>query len=275
MNKWRNSSFLLAFLLSGTMALAHFQLIVISKANFSISERGKQLISLIFTHPFEANAIMDMGKDIKNKLSRPVAFGVMTAKPESKPTQTDLLPALKEKKFSGKLGYQLDYQMKGIGDFVFYLDPAPYWEPAEDCYIKQITKVVVNKGSVATCWDTPVGLAAEIIPLDMPYALWTGNVFRGIVTRNGKPVANAEIEVEYLNHNFDGEKFTKEGRVKAPADCYVTQTIKSNDRGEFSYGIPKAGWWGFAAINLAPEMKKDGKQVELGAVLWVHAEDMK
>ena len=35
---------------------------------------------------------------------------------------------------------------------------------------------------------------------------------------------------------------------------------------------PNAGWWGFAALNTAPEtMTQDGeeKAVELGAVIWV------
>ncbi len=32
----------------------------------------------------------------------------------------------------------------------------------------------------------------EIIPLDKPYALWTGNVFRGVVTCKGEPVPDAE-----------------------------------------------------------------------------------
>ncbi len=30
-------------------------------------------------------------------------------------------------------------------------------------------------------WAEPVGLAAEILPLDKPYANWTGGIFRGIV----------------------------------------------------------------------------------------------
>ena len=29
----------------------------------------------------------------------------------------------------------------------------------------------------------------------------------------------------------------------------VTQTIKADPNGIFTYAAPKAGWWGFAALN--------------------------
>ena len=40
----------------------------------------------------------------------------------------------------------------------------------------------------------------------------------------------------------------------------------------FSYSVPWAGWWGFAALNTAAEKmdyKGSPKDVELGAVLWM------
>jgi cobalt/nickel transport protein len=43
----------------------------------------------------------------------------------------------------------------------------------------------------------------------------------------------------------------------------------------FSYSTPSAGWWGFAALNTAPEtvaFEGEEKAVELGAVIWVHFE---
>jgi cobalt/nickel transport protein len=47
----------------------------------------------------------------------------------------------------------------------------------------------------------------------------------------------------------------------------------------FSYAIPKAGWWGFAALNEASWTLKDpsGKEkpIEIGAVYWVRTRDMK
>jgi len=113
-------------------------------------------------------------------------------------------------------------------------------------------------------------LKTEIIPLSKPFGLYAGNVFQGIVKLDQKPVPYAEVEVEYYN---------EDGKAKAPTDYMVTQTVKADKNGVFTYAVPKAGWWGFAALNEADyELKlKSGekKGVELGAVIWVKFHDWK
>jgi cobalt/nickel transport protein len=76
-------------------------------------------------------------------------------------------------------------------------------------------------------------------------------------------VPNAEVEVEYYN---------KDGKYEAPNEYMVTQVVRANADGIFTYGIPFAGWWGFAALNSSDDkMKHEGqdKDVELGAVIWM------
>jgi cobalt/nickel transport protein len=56
----------------------------------------------------------------------------------------------------------------------------------------------------------------------------------------------------------------------------ITQTVKANQNGVFTYGVPRAGWWGFAALSTAEErLVYEGKpkSVEIGAVLWVQFHD--
>ena len=118
-------------------------------------------------------------------------------------------------------------------------------------------------------WDEEVGLKTEIIPLTRPYGLWTGNVFQGIVKVNGKPVPYAEVEVEYYN---------QKGKVRWPADPMITQVVKADKSGVFTYAMPRAGWWGFAALNEDKrkiKYKGEDKSVEIGAVLWIKTHDMK
>ena len=94
-------------------------------------------------------------------------------------------------------------------------------------------------------------------------------MFRGIVRRNGEPVPFAEVEVEYVNEG---------GVVKPPNDAFVTQVIKADAQGVFAYAMPRAGWWGFAALVEGEQKMKspDGKDapVELGGLIWVKATDM-
>jgi cobalt/nickel transport protein len=220
-----------------------------------------------------------MGLDAAEKIHPPKAFGVV-----NKEKKTDLLEKLKPIEFTSITnkgrGYELKgMRLKGMGDFVFYLDPGPYYEKSEDAYIRQITKVIVNRGGAPSDWEKPAGLPVEILPLDKPYGLWTGNVFRGVVMRKEGdkyvPAPGAEIEVEYMNHAVKGHAFEKKAAVEAPQDAFVTQTIVADENGRFSYGIPKAGWWGFCALGAGGELKHEGKELSLDAVIWVQAQDMK
>jgi cobalt/nickel transport protein len=58
----------------------------------------------------------------------------------------------------------------------------------------------------------------------------------------------------------------------------ITQTIKADANGVFTYAAPVSGWWGFAALSSADyKLAHQGeeKDVELGAVIWVRFHDMK
>jgi len=245
---------------------AHFQMLYTPESAFVRSE--KVTLKLVFTHPFEAGHTMNMDK--------PEQFFVI-----HKGKRTDLLQKLISIKWKsltneGK-AWETTYRLKGMGDYIFCLVPAPYYEPSEDIYMQQITKVILNVAGIPTDWDKEVGLPAEIIPLDKPYALWVGNVFRGIVKAAGKPVPYAEVEVEYLNHNplMKKNMFAKEAKIKAPQSSFITMTIKSDANGVFTFGIPKAGWWGFSAIGIGPKKKYKGKEFSQDAVIWIQAHEIR
>ena len=263
---------LVLILLFSIPAFAHFQTIYTKE---SALEKGEEInLKLIFTHPFEAGHTMDIGKDEKGNLHPPKAFGVM-----HKGKKKDLLGELKPITFRSLTNegraFEANYKLRGMGDFTFYFDPAPYYEASEDIYIEHVTKMIVNVAGAPTDWDAEVGLPVEIVPLDKPYGLWTGNVFRGVVKCNGKPVPDIEIEVEYMNHDISGNAFVKTAKVEAPQDAFITQTIKADSNGVFTFGIPKAGWWGFAALGAGGERTYKGKELSLDAVIWVQARDMK
>jgi len=144
------------------------------------------------------------------------------------------------------------------------MEPEPYWEPAADCFIIHYTKVVVPAFGDEEGWDREVGLKTEIVPLTRPFGLYAGNVFQGIVMLDGKRAPYAEVEVEFYNADNSAE---------APNEYMVTQVVKSDRNGVFTYAAPAPGWWGFAALSTADfKLKKDGKDkaVEIGGVIWVY-----
>lgn len=255
---------------SATIASAHFQMIYTPE--MAMTKGGKIPLKLVFTHPFDAGYTMDMGQ--------PEQFFAIRTRGENPPQRVDLMDQLKPITWKsvtneGK-AYELEYQARG-GDHAFCLVPEPYFEAEEDAYIKQLTKVIVNVGGEPGAWNEPVGLPVEIVPLAKPYDRWTGNVFQGQVLFNGEPVPNAEVEVEYLNHKplLAENAFAKTGEVEAPQDSFTLQTIFTDENGVFTYGIPRAGWWGFAALGLDPEYTYKGKECSRDAVIWIQAKDMK
>lgn len=229
-------------------ALAHFGMVIPSQDVVTNKEKAKVDLVVSFSHPMEGNG-MDM--------ARPKAFGVMDGG-----KKTDLLATLKPAKVLDHAAWTADYTFKRPGVGVFYVIPEPYFEPAEDKFIEHLTKVVVPAFGEEEGWDEPVGLPAEIIPLSRPFGNYVGNVFTGKVLVDGKPAPGVTVEVEYDN---------KDKAYMAPNEYLVTQVVKTDANGVFTYAVPFAGWWGFAALTEAPEtIQKDGvaKNVERGAVLW-------
>ncbi len=235
-------------------ALGHFGMLIPSDNMVMQGDDRVLELKLSFSHPMEMIG-MDMQK--------PEVFQVV-----SPSGNQDLLAKLRPTQVMGQTAWALDYRISRPGVYVLHMQPRPYWEPAEDCFIIHYTKTVVSAFGDDEGWDASLGLKTEIVPLSRPFGLYAGNLFQGIVRLNAKAVPYATVEVEYYNqHNA----------AHAPTDYMVTQTIKADQNGVFSYVVPRSGWWGFAALNPADFTLKtdDGvdKEVELGAVIWVHFED--
>lgn len=239
-------------LLSSTVH-AHFGMVIPSREIVADKESANIRLNLSFSHPMEGSGMM---------LDRPAAFYVMV-----NGTKKNLTSSLQPATVYGHQAWSADYALARPGLYQFVMEPAPYWEPAEDCFIIHYTKAYVTAFGGEEGWDEPFGLKTEIVPLTRPFGNYTGNLFQGRVLLDGKPVPGAMVEVEYFN---------KEQHYQSPDDVFNTQVVKADANGIFSYAIPFAGWWGFAALSTSTEkIAHEGspKEVELGAVLWSHFVD--
>lgn len=257
--------FLIALFSLVPTAQAHFGILLPSDDIITQQDPNTLVVEAKFIHPMERH-YMEMAK--------PKHFGVV-----HRGRQTELVDHLIRKQGkaadqSQEFTYWADeYPIKRPGDYTFFVEPVPYWEPAEDIFIVHYTKVCVNAYGREDGWDQPVGLETEIVPLTRPYGLWTGNVFTGRVLLQGKPAPNTAVEIEYLNESRGGSS-----AIHPPSDPFVTQVVKTDRNGIFTYAMPKAGWWGFAALSEADwKLEHDGKEkgVELGAVYWVRTHDLR
>ncbi|WP_417845433.1 DUF4198 domain-containing protein [Thalassospira povalilytica] len=236
-------------------ASAHFQKMVPS-TNVVDQDTGRTVkLDLTFTHPMTNGPAMEMAP--------PVQFGM-----QYNDQKIDLRQSLEAKTVDGKSAFNAEVTLKAPGGYAFYLEPVPYFEPAEGKFIIQYTKTIIDAYDSGEDWDQMVGFTVEIEPLTRPYGIWTGNIFSGMVRHNGDPVPFAEVEVEYAN----------DGSITLPNATFATQVIKADANGIFHYAMPKEGWWVFAALiedgtMTAPD---SGTQVpvERGGVLWVKTDQM-
>ena len=233
---------------------AHYGMIIPNDPMISQEDGRSVALTMSFSHPFELDGMM---------LDTPVAFSVT-----HDGVTTDLLGGLQDATVMDEQGYTLDYPLDRPGTYIFAMEPQPYWEPAEDAFIIHYTKTYVTAYGDDEGWDTELGLKTEIVPLTKPFGLWEHNVFQGIVKMDGAPVPYAEVEVEFFNN----------AGATVPDDLMITQTVKADAAGVFTYAPPSDGWWGFAALNTADyTLTESGsgeeKAVELGAVIWVHFEE--
>ena len=243
---------LLLFSAASTTVAAHFQEIIPSAD--VLPEGGEVRLDLVFTHPMERGPVMEM--------ARPKRFGMV-----HRGRTIDLSGALVGTPIDGRSAWSATAKIAEPGAAIVFVEPQPYWEPAEKKWIVHYAKVVVDAHASGEGWTAPAGLPVEIDPLVRPTGLWTGNLFRGIVRRDGAPVPFAEIEVEWRN----------DGSVTPPNDAFVTQVVRADQNGTFAYALPRAGWWGFAALVEGPDAPgPDGRPAptELGGLIWVKATDM-
>ena len=247
-------------------AYAHFQMLQVDE--YIRDKGGKITLSMPFSHPSHGGPVMDM---------LPPESLTVTHKGKT----TDLTSELEGLSWSGTSGsadaYTAETRLRSIGDYVFNLTPAPYLEKSEDSYIQQFTKTIVNVAGLPTDWDTQTNAVAEIVPDIKPYAVYAGGMFTGVAMANGKPKAGVEVEVEYLNHPVNETKdgFEKDAFVEYPHEDLSIITLKTDENGRFFFGIPHAGYWGFAALGVGDTKVYKGKQLSQDAVLWVQAHELK
>ncbi len=252
-------------------AHAHFQVLYTEET--ALQRGGNMEFALVFSHPFSGGPTMAM--------PQPRAFDLTSRNGGEK---TDLRKYLRPVEWQGLANRATAYRasiprelVRPLGDHVFVLEPEPYLEAEEGLYIQQFTKLIVNVGGVSGHWADPVGLPVEIQPLNKPYANWTGGVFRGVVLAKGEPVPYAKVEIEYLNHAVDLEKgaFGSKAKVSAPHPAFEILSAYADAQGVVTVGLPRAGWWGIAALDIGETKTHKGKRLSRDAVLWVQVKDIK
>ncbi len=226
-------------------ANAHFLTFMSSTDNVFDKKNTKVDFDISFIHPFaQTGMTMEQPKLFLNSLDKSI-------------------PLSESKKLDHK-SWKSSYDIKTPGVYKFFVQPQPYFEPAEEKFISHVPKLIISSFGLEDGWDKPVGLKYEIVPMVKPFALYSGNLFQGKVLHDGKAARDVEVEVELCN----------EFGLKAPTESHITQVVKTDENGVFSFVMNHKGWWGFAALIEEGQLKHtDGKMypVENGALIWIKA----
>lgn len=239
MIKW----FILSFFT--LIAQAHFLTFIPTTDVVSTKSEANVHFDLMFMHPFEQTGM---------PLELPQGVYVHTIQ---KP-----LPLKESVKFNAK-AWETHFFIQKPGVYTFFAQPNAYFEKDEAKFISHVPKVIISAYGVEEGWDKPIGLPYEIVPLVKPFGIYQGNIFQGKVLHHGKAAAGIEVEVELFN----------EFKLVAPTSAHITQVIKTDDNGIFSFVMPHKGWWGFAALIEEGTKTLDtvSYPVENGALLWIKA----
>lgn len=247
---------------------AHFEILYTPEVEL---ETREVKLTNFFSHPYAGKHLMKSGLTTEGKvLGLKDAFVVHDGKKTSLINKmTKVTYTTEETKAPG---YDITVSnMKSMGDYAVVIVPHPYWEPAENLYIQQITKLFLAKVEPGEDWATRCAEGhTEIIPFTNPYNVTTGSIFRAkVVDNEGKPVEGALVEVEFLNYNIDMKNHTFKGSPTITNDKKGNATIVTDVNGIFSFIPPKEGYWGFAALSAGSDKSYKGKELEQDPVIWI------
>ena len=258
MKSFRIALVYLCFLLftsAHTQALAAFGMLIPSRLTVDSARDAALAVSLRFWEPFE-----NIGSDLEMPASFQVYHGGKT---------TDLSMTLTEGTESGRRTWQTAYTVVEPGAYAFVMEQRPIYDKDNDAFSVHSTKVYVNAFGSDEGWDSALGLKAEIVPLVTPGSLYAGNVFQGVVLMGGEPAPYAQVAVQW--YPGPGK------RGVAPHRGMITQVLRADKGGVFTYAAPRSGWWCFAASNAAKERlpyQNEDKPVEIISEFWVYFYEM-
>lgn len=163
---------LAALLATSAPASAQYGMIIPSESIVAHGEARDVAIALSFSHPFEGNG-MELATRRVFRL-----YGWVG--------EADLLPTLAPDAVMGAPGFTTTLPVARPGMNILYTEPMPCWEPAEAVFVVHHTKTYITAFGIEDGWDEPIDVMTEIVPMSKPCGLYAGNLFQGLVLRDGK-----------------------------------------------------------------------------------------
>jgi len=154
-----------------------------------------------------------------------------------------------------KAFYTAEDGLKGGGSWVFVMDSG---NTKDSGYMfNPIEKLIITKDSAGSDYNQRVAPGYnEIVPLVNPVNAWKENVFRAkFVDKDGNPIKNARIDVDFINGKLDMTNNTWVANKEAPK---TSLRVFTDDNGVFAFVPSRSGQW---VIRAVASMDKQNKVV--------------
>lgn len=172
---------------------------------------------------------------------------------------------LTDKAYVEGLTRKLNLPVKQIGDTWIVLHLPLAWSDEDRAWTETTVRTVIHLG-LSRGWETLLGLPLEIVPLNRPYGILPGDVFRVQVLIEGKPVPGVRIYAE---------KFHKPPMKKPyPPDEIITRVAQTAPDGTALVTLHSSGWWILFVTHEQGEIEREGKSapVVLQDAVWIYVE---
>ena len=157
------------------------------------------------------------------------------------------------------------------GDYSLFTVPYPSWSPVEKRYYQNITKILLNRGGFMTGWHKrQLSTMPEIVPLNSPFTLQAGAIFRfTVLGSSGKPIPGAIVHINYFNRKINTEEGIVSVRTHVSPFTSASTTIISDLNGIGAFTPTREGLWEICAEGIGTIEEYRGQPLTQSAALWL------
>jgi len=211
-------------------------------SNLDVSNQKEVKMKAILGHPAEGPEAEPISiATVDGKTSLPKAFFVV-----HDGVKTDLLSKVKVGTIKTSKGqyvaldaiYTAEDGLKGGGSWVFVMDSGNTKDSG--FMFNPVEKLIITKDSAGSDYNQRDA--------------WKENVFRAkFVDKDGKPIKNARIDVDFINGKLDVNNNTWAANKEAPK---TSLRVFTDDNGVFAFVPSRAGQWVIRAVASMDREKK-------------------
>ena len=149
--------------------------------------------------------------------------------------------------------FTMEDGLKGGGSWVFFMDSGNTKDSG--FMFNPTEKLIVTKDNAGSDYNQRVAPGYnEIVPLVNPVNAWKENVFRAkFVDKDGNPIKNARIDVDFINGKLDMTNNTWKANPEAPK---TSLRVFTDDNGVFAFVPSRSGQWVIRAVASKDRVNK-------------------